>query len=102
MPFPRERVVAIAALARLDLTDEEADRFAAQLSDILDHVADLEAADAATTGSDAPDAPTVTRPDEPGSDELTAPPSSFAPAWSEGFFTVPRLEAMGDEDGDRP
>ena len=35
----------VAALARLELTDEELDRFTGQLDELLDHVAEVEALD---------------------------------------------------------
>ncbi|HXF52117.1 MAG TPA: Asp-tRNA(Asn)/Glu-tRNA(Gln) amidotransferase subunit GatC [Dehalococcoidia bacterium] len=37
MPLSREDVLHVARLARVALTDEEVERFQAQLSDILDH-----------------------------------------------------------------
>ena len=40
-------VAKVASLARLRLTDGELDRFTHQLSDILDHAADMEALDLA-------------------------------------------------------
>jgi hypothetical protein len=60
------------------------------------------AADPAVAGTDAVTAAGVSvaadkssplRPDLPGSDALDMPPSSFAPEWREGFFTVPRLSS---------
>jgi aspartyl-tRNA(Asn)/glutamyl-tRNA(Gln) amidotransferase subunit C len=38
-------VAHVATLARLDLTDEERERFAEQLGAVLDHAADVEALD---------------------------------------------------------
>ncbi len=38
-------MIHVARLARLDLTTEEIDRFTAQLSDVLNHVSDIEALD---------------------------------------------------------
>jgi hypothetical protein len=32
--------------------------------------------------------------DEPPPDGLAYPPSEIAPDWQDGFFTVPRLDAM--------
>lgn len=37
MPLSREDVLHVARLARIALSDEEVERFQAQLSDILDH-----------------------------------------------------------------
>ena len=41
----RDEVVHVARLARLELTDDEIDRFTRQLGDVLDHAADIEALD---------------------------------------------------------
>ncbi len=41
----RDEVAHVARLARLQLTDEEIDRFTPQLAAILDHAADVEALD---------------------------------------------------------
>lgn len=40
-PLSREQTLRIARLARLELSDEQADRLASQLSGILDHVREL-------------------------------------------------------------
>jgi len=97
----REQVREIAALARLRLTEAEAEKFAVQLSEILDHVAELsgavpeETVDAGTEEDVSP-----LRDDEPGADPLAFPPLELAPDWRGGFFTVPRLAEMdGDPDG---
>jgi aspartyl-tRNA(Asn)/glutamyl-tRNA(Gln) amidotransferase subunit C len=91
----REQVRVVAALARLHLTDEEATLFAAQLADILAHVEELEAVSDAGGELEQPvmlRAPL--RMDEPPPDGLAYPPSEIAPDWQDGFFTVPRLDAM--------
>lgn len=67
MSLSIEEVEAIAELARLELSDEEKQRFAVQLSAILDYVRELEKID---TGAIPPTASvlplqTVTRPDVP-------------------------------------
>ena len=41
----RDDVAHVAWLARLRLSDEELERFTAQLGDVLDHAADVEALD---------------------------------------------------------
>jgi aspartyl-tRNA(Asn)/glutamyl-tRNA(Gln) amidotransferase subunit C len=81
----------IAALARLDLTPEEAARFGEQLSAILDYVAQLQALDTAAippTSSVLPPR-SVLRPDEPrlglALDELLA----NAPQVADDQFRVP-------------
>lgn len=47
MEMTREEVAHVAWLARLALTDQELERFAGQLSDILSHVQRLQEADVA-------------------------------------------------------
>lgn len=89
----RDQVVHVARLARLDLTDDEVDRFTGQLAAVLDHVADLEALDTAGVPPTAHPLPlaNVLRPDDPGPsldrDEVLAQ----APAAEHGRFRVPRI-----------
>ena len=87
----RAECAHVAALARLELTDEELDRFTGQLDELLDHVAEVEALDIDEL------APTMhplgipnwLRPDTPGevldSDEVLAQ----APSVEDGQFRVP-------------
>ena len=44
-PISRDDVAHVARLARLELSDDELDRFTGQLADILGHAADVEALD---------------------------------------------------------
>lgn len=44
-PFTRRDVEHLAALARLELTDEETELFARQLGDVLDFVREVQAVD---------------------------------------------------------
>ena len=67
MSLTLAEVEHIAALARLDLTDEEKERFRAQLSDILDYAEKLRRVDTSgipPTSSVLPPR-SVLRPDEP-------------------------------------
>jgi aspartyl-tRNA(Asn)/glutamyl-tRNA(Gln) amidotransferase subunit C len=86
----------VAALARLELSDEEITAFTGQLNDILTHVADLESADvgavSALTG--AAEWPAPLRADQPGADPLNVPATALSKAAEQGFFTVPRLAAL--------
>jgi aspartyl-tRNA(Asn)/glutamyl-tRNA(Gln) amidotransferase subunit C len=93
----RDQVLAIAALARLRLDADEADTFARQLSDILQHVDSLGQAETADAGDDATAAHVLLRTDVPSADPLHRAPHLFAPAWADGFFTVPRLAALDDD-----
>jgi Asp-tRNA(Asn)/Glu-tRNA(Gln) amidotransferase C subunit len=109
----REDVLETARLARLALTTDEVERMRHELDGILRHIETIrqvaagaapdgagsaaEHAGAATdavnaaAGVSAADHSAPLRPDQPGSDSLDMPLSSFAPEWREGFFTVPRL-----------
>ncbi len=87
----RDEVVHVARLARLDLTDDEIDRFTRQLGDVLEHAADIEALD---VGDIAPTSHpvhmvNVTRPDTvvPSLDREEVLAS--APAPEDGCFRVP-------------
>lgn len=85
----------IARLARLRLTPAEMARLAQQLGDILGHIEELLAIEV-EPGRAAPLAlePAVARRrDIPDADPLTRPIAEIAPAWREGFFTVPRVLA---------
>ena len=93
----RDEVVHVAHLARLELTDDEIDRFTRQLGDVLDHAADIEAldvGDVAPTNHPIPLA-NVLRPDEIVAsldrDEVLA----AAPAAEDGQFRVPPV--LGEE-----
>jgi len=92
----RDTVLRIAALARLRLDRDEVERLTAQLNDILRHVDALGAVEVAgvegESGVGGGAAPL--REDVPGSDSLAVPPAELAPAWMDGFFTVPRLAAL--------
>jgi aspartyl-tRNA(Asn)/glutamyl-tRNA(Gln) amidotransferase subunit C len=96
MGVSQQDVLHVAALARLSLAPDEVERYTQQLTAILDHVSALETVEAESLGSPAAvevDAAPV-RADARGADALQAPLASIAPAWNDGFFTVPRLAAM--------
>jgi len=89
----RDDAAYVARLARIDLTDEELDLYAGQLSVVLDHAAQVAALD--TTGVDPTAHPlplkNVFRDDVPipslDRDEVL----SQAPAVEDGRFLVPRI-----------
>jgi len=95
MPVTTGDVLHVAALARLRLRAEEVARLTEQLNDILAHVAELAAADtSAVEPEPATEWPAPLRSDDAAPDPLELPPARLAPAWEDGFFTVPRLPAM--------
>ena len=81
----------IARLAELAVDEPTAVQLEAQLSRILDYVAQL--AELPQDGAGDDDGRAVRlRPDEPGrSDALARPPAEWAPAFKGGLFVVPRL-----------
>jgi aspartyl-tRNA(Asn)/glutamyl-tRNA(Gln) amidotransferase subunit C len=98
----RQDVEAIAALARLRLEPGEADRLALQLNSILEHMDELRQVPIEGVPPFAIAAADVAPPrsDETGADVLREPLERVAPAWTDGFFTVPRLAAQrGRDDG---
>lgn len=110
MEITPETVRRVAALARLDLDPREMVELARQLGGILEHMDALAGIDAEAPGAGAEREPqpepadrgAPLRADVPGPDALTRPLAELAPAWSDGFFTVPRLESHGPGDEDGP
>ena len=90
MDISSEDVRQVARLARLELTDDEVERFRRELSTILDYVEQLERLEAGTAAEpSAPDQPL--RGDvveEWGEVGLLR---KAAPDFVEGFFRVPRV-----------
>ena len=92
-PLTREDAAYVARLARIELSDEELDRYAAQLATVLGHAAAVAALDTEGVEPTAHPLPlrNVTRDDEPvpslDRDEVL----SQAPAVEDGRFRVPRI-----------
>jgi aspartyl-tRNA(Asn)/glutamyl-tRNA(Gln) amidotransferase subunit C len=93
----RDDVAHVAALARLQLTDDELDTFTEQLAKVLDHARDVEALDVADVPPTAHPYPlqNVLRPDEerPCLDRDAV--LAGAPATEDDRFRVPPV--LGDE-----
>lgn len=116
MSISADEVRRIAALAALELRDDEVDRLAGELSDILGHfellrsAEDAEGAERAegftAEGAEGAEGAKGTtdgaplRPDEPAADRLEADPGAMAPGWKGGFFTVRRLASHGTATAD--
>jgi len=95
-PISRDDVAHVARLARLDLTDEELDRFTEQLAAVLDYAAEMAALDTAGVPPTAHPLQLanvwrddVVRPSL-DRDEVLA----MAPAAEDGRFRVPKI--LGD------
>jgi aspartyl-tRNA(Asn)/glutamyl-tRNA(Gln) amidotransferase subunit C len=95
----REEVIYIAQLARLDLSPEELERYTPQLSRVLAHAAELAEVD---VGGVAP-VGGVSEWAAPLRDDVVQPhdaalsPEMLSAFFASGFFTVPRLPALGGE-----
>jgi len=89
----REAVKHVAVLARLAMSDAELDRFAEQLSAILDYIDKLSQLDTSAVEpmSHALALSNVYRPDQPGHPLPQAKALDNAPEQGEGFFRVPRI-----------
>lgn len=93
----RSEVARLAALARIDLTEEEIERFAGELAVItaaMSKVREAATADVAATSHPIP-MTNVWRPDEPEEPLTVAEALSGAPASEDGQFLVPQI--LGEE-----
>jgi aspartyl-tRNA(Asn)/glutamyl-tRNA(Gln) amidotransferase subunit C len=94
----REDALRVAALARLSLSDAEADRMSAELDRVLEYAQLLQELD--TRGVEptahAIPLPTPMRPDRPLPPLDPAVVLSNAPEHADAAFVVPRV--IGDED----
>jgi len=93
MRLTREEVLHVARLARLAFTDDEVDRYTAQLSAILDHAARVSevAADDVAPTSHALPLVNVFREDVVGECLSQEKALSTAPESEDGRFKVPRI-----------
>ena len=83
-----EEVRHVADLARIDLGDEEVERFAAQFADILDYFETLEAV---PTVEAEPDLTNVMRDDEIEASLSREDALANAPETEDGYFKGPRV-----------
>jgi aspartyl-tRNA(Asn)/glutamyl-tRNA(Gln) amidotransferase subunit C len=92
-PLSRDDVIHVADLARLTLTEDEVDRFTAQLRTVLAHAADVAALDLAHLAPMAHPLPVenVLRPDEPRPSLDRAEVLAAAPSVEDHRFRVPRI-----------
>jgi aspartyl-tRNA(Asn)/glutamyl-tRNA(Gln) amidotransferase subunit C len=101
MAVSRDDVKHVAALARLDVSDERAETLTNELNTILGHMEVLARVDTTTlepvVGVGVEAAPL--RSDEPPSVGLAHPIVAFAPRVKDGFFIVPRLSTHEGGEG---
>ncbi len=91
----------IASLAGLDPSPDELKRLEGELAGILAHMELLAEVPLDEAGARMEEGAAPLRRDEPGADGLARPVREMAPDWNAGFFSVPRLPALGEgpEDG---
>ena len=92
----RDEVAHVAKLARLELTEDDLERFTEQLAAVLQHAEDVEALeldDVPPTAHPFPIA-NVLRPDEPRECAIRDEVLAAAPAAEDNMFKVPAI--LGD------
>jgi aspartyl-tRNA(Asn)/glutamyl-tRNA(Gln) amidotransferase subunit C len=91
----REQVLHVARLARLRLSDEEVEKMAAELSNILDHIERISELDldGVPPTSHVVDVANALRPDEPRPSLPREVALAEAPATQDGGFLVPSPQA---------
>jgi aspartyl-tRNA(Asn)/glutamyl-tRNA(Gln) amidotransferase subunit C len=102
MSVTPEEVLHIARLAELEVAADALPTLATQMSTILEYVAQLSRLPTGETVRPflaGPDAIRL-RPDEVRPWPLAFGPKDLAPAFRDGFFVVPRLEAFDDGGGE--
>jgi aspartyl-tRNA(Asn)/glutamyl-tRNA(Gln) amidotransferase subunit C len=89
----RDDVVHVARLARLSLTEDEVERFTAQLQTVLDHAADVAALDLAHLEPSSHPIPVenALRPDVPRPGLTQEEALAMAPSVEDHRFRVPRI-----------
>ncbi len=90
-------VARLAALAALEVADDQVPALAAQLDRIVSYVGQLAAL--GETGEPAADEPIPGagfRADVVRHTPMAAGPADFAPQFTDGFFVVPRSKARAD------
>jgi aspartyl-tRNA(Asn)/glutamyl-tRNA(Gln) amidotransferase subunit C len=96
MTIGRDEVLHVARLAELAVREDDLDRLVDQLNRIVDYVAQLDRVPADRMAAAFLPGPQSVglREDVPGPVPLARPPGALAPEFAEGFFLVPRHEAM--------
>ncbi len=100
MSITREEILQIADLARLRLTDPEAEDLSHDLNQILGYVdtlASLEVPEGERLGLGPPEAPERAA-GQIAPDPMAHPPAGSAPDFRDGFFVVPSPPSLGGAD----
>jgi aspartyl-tRNA(Asn)/glutamyl-tRNA(Gln) amidotransferase subunit C len=96
----RAEIERIAQLAALSVEPDQLAELTKQIGDILAYVAQLDALETEHTATDFHPGPPQTplRPDGVRATTLTPGPSEMAPEFAQGYYLVPRLEALGGDE----
>jgi aspartyl-tRNA(Asn)/glutamyl-tRNA(Gln) amidotransferase subunit C len=96
MALDRDQVLHVARLARLELSEEEIDKFAGELSNVLGHIEtidQLDDLDDAEPTSHVVNVENALRPDEPRASLPQEVALAAAPDAADGGFRVPSPQA---------
>ncbi len=98
MSISREEVLRVAHLVELGVPEDRLDQLVRDISSIVDYVSHLNELQTDADGTAFVPGPQQIelRPDEVVRYPLTRSPAEMAPEFIDGFFVVPRLEAMDD------
>ncbi len=98
MSMDKETVRKVASLARLRVTEEELDKFAPQLSGILEWIEQLGELDTSNVEplSNVVDIAPVSRQDEINDGNIQSAILANAPEAQSGYFTVPKIIEQAD------
>jgi aspartyl-tRNA(Asn)/glutamyl-tRNA(Gln) amidotransferase subunit C len=99
MTIERRDVEKVAALARLELEDDELEALTRDCRSILEFFEAIRDVDVKrATPEGALEHPTPARDDRVDHDPLERRPAETAPDWREGYFVLPRLPALDGGD----
>ena len=94
MKIDREEARRVAALAHLEFTDDQLDVMASEMTKILGYIDQLSELRIDDAGPGASATATPLRDDVPHASLDREKVAANAPAWSDGFFVVPKV--IGD------
>jgi aspartyl-tRNA(Asn)/glutamyl-tRNA(Gln) amidotransferase subunit C len=96
----REEVERIARLASLGVDESSLHELTKQIADILKYIAQLEAVEAEESSAPAHFGPASAslRPDRIDPIPMSLAPQEMAPEFEAGFYIVPKVEGVGEEE----
>jgi aspartyl-tRNA(Asn)/glutamyl-tRNA(Gln) amidotransferase subunit C len=100
MTVSREDIEHIAHLASLEVDEDAVAELTRQIGDILQYVSQLDAVDSAPRPAMEEAAPTraALRGDVVDPIPLTRSPGEMAPEFADGFYLVPKVAGLGEDE----